>query len=148
LNQKLHALAAIALLAMASPGLAGPYTDDLSRCLVDKSSAEDKNLLVRWIFVAMAQHPSVSSMTRITPAEVDNNNKAAAGLFVKLLTETCLEESRKAIKLEGGTVALQQAFQVLGQVAGRDLMSAPEVSNMMAGLSKHVDEKKIEALGQ
>lgn len=144
---RLQALAAISLLAMASTGSAGPATDDLSRCLVEKTSVEDKNLLVKWIFVAMAQHPSVSSMTRITAAQVDENNKAAAGLFMQLLTETCLEESRKAMKSEGGA-ALQQAFQVLGQVAGRDLMSAPEVSNMMAGLTKHIDEKKLEALGK
>lgn len=144
---KLQALAAISLLAMASTSSAGTHTDELSRCLVEKTSAEDKNLLVRWIFVAMAQHPSVSSMTKITAAQVDDNNKAAAGLFTQLLTETCLEESKKAMKNEGG-VALQQAFQVLGQVAGQDLMSAPEVANMMAGLTKYIDEKKLDALGK
>jgi hypothetical protein len=145
--KKLQAAAALSLLALASPGFAGTYTDGLSRCLVEKSSAEDKNVLVRWIFVAMAQHPSVASMTKITAAEVESNNKGAGELFMRLLTETCADEAKKAMKYEGAA-ALQQAFQVLGQVAGRDLMSAPEVATMMAGLSKHVDEKKIEALTQ
>lgn len=145
MKMNIRAAAAMAALALAAPGFTGVYTDDLSRCLVEKSSSDDKSLLVKWIFVAMAQHPSVSSMTKITADDVESNNKAAGGLFMKLLTDTCVEESKKALKFEG-QVALQQAFQVLGQVAGRDLMSAPEVATMMAGLSKHVDEKKLEAL--
>lgn len=145
MKMKIQAAAAIAVLALATPGFAGEHTDGLSECLVDKSSAADKSLLVKWIFIAMAQHPSVASMTKITADDVETNNNAAGELFMKLLTDTCVDETRKAMKFEGAT-ALQQAFQVLGQVAGRDLMSAPEVATMMAGLAKHVDDKKLEAL--
>lgn len=73
-------LAAMALLC-TTPAMAGIYTDDLSRCLVDKTSTEDKSVLVQWIFVAMAQHPSVVPLTKITPADVDRDNKAAGELF-------------------------------------------------------------------
>jgi hypothetical protein len=40
------------------------------------------------------------------------------------------------------------SFQVLGQVAGAELFQSPEVARVMAGLEKHVDKKKLDALGK
>lgn len=138
---------ALCLLAAGSPASAGVYGDDLSRCLVEKTTTADKTLLVQWIFVAMAQHPSVSTMTRITPEDIERNNKQAAELLTRLLTETCVEQAKKAIKYEGG-VAIQTSFQVFGQSAARELFADPNVTKVMTGLEQFVDTKKIEALAQ
>ena len=140
-------VAALGLIAFASPSFAGVFTDDLSRCLVEKTSAEDKTALVQWIFVAMAQHPSVASMTKITPAQVEQHNKQAGELFMRLLTETCVDTSKKAIKYEGA-VAIQSAFQVLGQAAAGELFVHPDVTKVMSGLEEFLDSKKLEALAQ
>ena len=93
----------------------------------------------------MSRHPSVSAMTKITNEDVDKHNKAAAELFTRLLTETCVEQSKKAIKNEGA-VAIQSSFQVLGQVAAGELFASPDVAAVMSGLDKHLDAKKLEAL--
>jgi hypothetical protein len=138
---------ALCLLAAGSPAMAGMYGDDLSRCLVEKTTLEDKTLLVQWIFVAMAQHPSVSAMTRIKPEDIERNNKQAAELLTRLLTETCMEQAKKAIKYEGG-VAIQTSFQVFGQSAARELFADPNVTKVMTGLEQYVDAKKIEALAE
>ncbi len=139
--------AIVVLLAALSPAQAGPYTDDLSRCLVEKSTADDKSLLVQWIFVAMAQHPSVAGLTRITAEDKEKHNRQAGDLFMRLLTETCVDDSKKALKYEGA-VAIQMAFQVLGQAAAREIFAHPDVSEMMAGLDKYVDKQKLESLAQ
>jgi hypothetical protein len=144
--KKPFAIVALCLLA-ASPAMPGVYTDDLSRCLVEKTSTEDKTALVQWIFVAMAQHPSVSSLTRITSEDVDRHNKAAGALFMRLLTESCVDASRKAVKYEGGA-ALQVSFQVLGQAAAGELFAHPDVTKVMSGLEKHLDKDKLEALSK
>jgi hypothetical protein len=144
--KRFHAIVAVALLTM-SPAFAGVYGDDLSRCLVEKSTPEEKSLLVQWIFVAMSRHPSVSSFTRITADDVERYNKIAGELFTRLLTETCAEPSKKAIRYEGAT-AFQSAFQVLGQVAAGDLFQNPEVAAVMGGLDKYLDAKKLETLSQ
>jgi predicted GNAT family N-acyltransferase len=138
---------ALCLLAASTPALAGVYGDDLSRCLVEKTTTEDKTLLVQWIFVAMAQHPSVSAMTRITAEDIERNSKQAAELLTRLLTETCMEQAKKAIKHEGG-MAIQSSFQVFGQSAAGELFADSNVTKVMAGLEKFVDAKKIEALAQ
>jgi hypothetical protein len=38
------------------------------------------------------------------------------------------------------------SFNVLGQVAGTELFSSPEVAKAMSGLEKYADSAKIEAL--
>lgn len=141
-----RALVAIALLS-ATPAMAGIYTDDLSRCLVEKTTTEDKTTLVLWIFVAMAQHPSVSSLTKITPADVDRHNKAAGELLMRLLTESCVETSKKAVKYEGGA-ALQTSFSVLGEAAAGEIFANPDVLKIMGGLEQYLDKEKLEALSK
>jgi len=145
--RSLRAGVAVVLLAMMSPAMAGVYTDDLSRCLVEKSTPGDKSILVQWIFMAIAHHPSVASLAKVTPQDADALNKKAADLFMRLLTETCEDSTKKAVQYEG-SVAIQQAFQVLGQVASRELMSAPEVAAIIGGLEKHLDPKKLESLAK
>jgi hypothetical protein len=144
--KRFHALVAVAFMTI-SPAFAGVYGDDLTRCLVDKSTTDEKSSLVQWIFVAMSRHPSVSPMTKITADDVDKYNKVAADLLVHLLTETCVDPAKKAIKYEGAT-AIQSAFQVLGQVAAGELFANPEVGAVMGGLDKFLDTKKLEALSQ
>jgi len=145
MKKNLRLLAAVGLLVAFAPAHAGVYTDDLSRCLVDKSSSSDKSVLVQWIFVAMAQHPSVVSLTKISDEDKEKHNKQAGELFMRLLTDTCAEESKKALKNEGA-VAIQTAFQVLGQAAAREIFADPSVGQMMSGLDKYVDKEKLETL--
>ena len=127
------------------PALAGMYTDDLSRCLVDSSTKEDRTALVQWIFAAISQNPSIAAYSKATDADIEKANAAVGSLFMRLLTETCVDKARKAVKYEGA-VAIQGAFEVLGKVASSDLFSDPKVQAVMAALGKHVDNKKLEAL--
>jgi hypothetical protein len=139
-------LVAVALLGgCAEPALAGLYTDDLSRCLVENTSAADKITLVQWIVVAISQHPAVSSLNKATDADIDKTNAAVGALLMRLLTDTCVEKSKKAIQYEGAA-AIQSSFMVLGQVAAADLFADSSVKKVMAGLGKYVDEKKLQAL--
>jgi hypothetical protein len=126
---------------------AGVYSDDLSRCLVESSTSSDKLSLVKWMFTAMSLHPAVKSMASVSAKQLDNSNKEAADLFVKLLTVTCKDPAIKAIKYEG-EVAIQSSFSVFGRVAAKELFSNPDVAAGMAGLEKYMDAEKIkESLG-
>lgn len=138
---------AVLLIARSSPSWAGLYTDDLSRCLVDGTTKADKTTLVQWVVVAIAQHPAVSALNKGTAADIEKANAAVGELFMRLLTDTCLEKSKKAVKYEGAP-AIQAAFSVLGQVATADLFTDPSVQKVMAGLATHLDEKKIKALSE
>ncbi len=133
---------------LSSSGVnAGVYTDDLSRCLVESSSSSDKLTLVKWMFTSISLHPAVKSIASVSPRQVDDSNKKMADLTVRLITETCKNETIKAMKYEGDT-AIKTSFTVLGQVAAKELFNDPNVATALAGLGKHIDTEKIKkALG-
>ncbi|MCL5059163.1 MAG: hypothetical protein M1449_00665 [Candidatus Thermoplasmatota archaeon] len=101
------------LLALAVPAHAGLYADDLSRCLVEKTTAVDKNALVRWVIATTTVHPVVQSLAKVSAEERVRANRETARLFDRLLTESCIEQTRQAVKYEGAA-ALQTGFQTLG----------------------------------
>ena len=135
------------LLAMLATGSAsaGVYTDALGKCLVDNTTTEDRTMLVRWLFTAASAHPAISSLSTVSAADRDAANKTTASLFVRLLTESCKDAAMTAMKFEG-PATLQLSFQVLGQVAGAELFSNPQVAAVMADLDKHLDPGALDLL--
>lgn len=125
-----------------SPAHAGPYSDDLAKCLVESTTTSDKNALVKWMFAMAALHPAVKSIASITEAERTQSSRDTAQLFERLLTESCRTQTRQAVKYEGAT-ALQTGFQMLGQVAARELFADPGVARGLADLENHIDSQKM-----
>jgi len=136
---------ALASLLVTNAASAGVYTDELSKCLVESTSAEDRTALVKWVFTAASAHPAIRSLSTVTAEDLESANEVTGALFMKLLTESCKVQTQKAIRFEG-PATIQLSFTVLGQVAGSELFSNPEVVKGMSGLEKHVDAKKIQEL--
>ncbi|TCI07294.1 hypothetical protein EZM97_32375 [Dyella soli] len=127
-----------ATLLAAGAAQAGPYTDDLSKCLVGKSTMDDHLVLVQWIYAALSRNPAVASMGTVSDSQVDQANQRMAELFMRLLTVTCKDQAKLALKYEGD-FAMQQSFEQLGNVAGRDMFASPDVQKGMSGLAKYID---------
>ncbi len=142
-------IAGAALMAAALTGQnasAGPFADELSKCLVRSSSTDDRVLLVQWMFAALSLHPSVQPMVSVKADQRDAATKKAGVIFSRLLTENCRKESVGALKNEGNS-AIGVAFGVLGQVASRDLMSNPNVEKGMGDLGTQLEsDAKLAAL--
>ena len=127
-----------------TPAVAGPFTDDLSKCLVSKTTPDDKIVLVRWIFATMALNPSVGEMASVSEVKRVDVTKQAAALFETLLTDRCLPEAQKASKYEGST-AFEASFRVLGEIAAAGLFSDPKVREASSQIAKYLDGKKLES---
>ncbi|MDX1458783.1 MAG: hypothetical protein R3276_14425 [Marinobacter sp.] len=135
------------VLGTSLPATAGLYSDDLSRCLVESASQQDKDALVKWMFTSISLHPVVAGLSNLSEADRDASNRDAANMFVRLMSQDCLEEARKAVKYEG-PIAIQQGFELFGQVAGQELFAHPNVAAALAGLEQHMDSDKLaKALG-
>ena len=132
-----------ALLTLSLPVNAGMYADDLSRCLVEKTTVADKNALVRWVIATTTLHPAVQSIANVSVAERTRANRETALLFERLLTESCIAQTRQAAKYEGAA-ALQSGFQTLGQVAMAELFANPDVAKGLGELDKLIDAKKLQ----
>mgnify|MGYP003585538035 CR=1 FL=1 len=138
-------LAALALTAATalSPAHAGPYGDDLSKCLVASTSPEEKGLLVDWIFTSIALNPRVSNMAQVPKERREAINRGTAGLYTKLLGETCLDQTRLALQYEGQG-AIGSAFQLLGQVAAQQIFADPAVTAGTEEFANYIDTDALQ----
>jgi len=94
------------------------------------------------MFAMMSLHPEVRSMSAVTPERRAKASKDTAALFQRLLTQTCLGETRQAIEFEGSGV-IEQSFNQLGQVAARGLFSDPGVASGMAEYANYFDQQAM-----
>ena len=115
---------------------AGPYTDDLSKCLVRSTSSNDEVTFMKWMFSALALHPAISSLASITPQQRAEFQKNAAALIVRLVTADCRQQALNSVKYEGVN-EMETSFSVFGQAAMRDLMTNTSVSEGMSTLGTY-----------
>jgi hypothetical protein len=138
--------AAVAAIALSiSPASAGVYTDDLTKCVVKSSDDNDQLALVQWIFSAISRNPAVEPLATITPEQRQTFDRKAAALVQRLLFENCRNEAIAALKYEGPST-MAAAFQVLGQVAARGLMSEPHAAQGLKSLGNYLDKEKTSEL--
>ena len=138
-------LFAAALAGLSEKAAAGPYSDDLAKCLVSSTSAEDKSTLVKWVFSIASLHPALGSVTAVTASQRTHTDKEVAALFEALLTDRCKKQTVQAVRYEGEKT-IGTAFEVLGQAAMMELFADPAVAKGLGAFTEHLDQKKLESL--
>jgi hypothetical protein len=144
-NKFRSTLFAIGLTLLTSASFAGPFADDMAKCLDRSTTPADKSMLVQWMFAFMTLHPDVRQFASTTAEQRAALNQRMADLVVSLLSERCFKESAEAIKNEGMGV-VESSFSLLGQVAAKELFTHPDVAGGLSDFSKKVDGEKLKAL--
>lgn len=134
---------AVLMVLVAAQSYAGPFTDEMSKCLVRSTSEADKALLIKWIFAAMSNHPDLRSLSKISKQQGDLLNRQASDLVTKLVTNRCKSESKQALEFEGEET-FKASFSVLGQVAMQGLMANNDVTNYFNGFAESLDAKAFQ----
>lgn len=132
-------------LAMPMAARAGVYGDDLSRCLVSHTKEDDQIVMAQWIFGIMSVHPNVSAIATVDEEARTGTTKKMAQIFQTLLTESCRDETAKAMKYEGSQ-ALNESFKMLGGIAMKTLLANPKVEAEAQAFAKYLDEAKLKAV--
>lgn len=143
----LSGLALGLLLSLAPPARAQVEVQALSACIAEGASAKDRKDLARWMFVSMAAHPDMRAITSVPATATESASRAAGELLTRLMAETCPAQVKAAMQV-GGAMAIQTAFQVLGQLAMQELMSDKDVLATMGILERYIDKQKLEAAGR
>lgn len=147
MNWKTNAVLATAMAACAAGAVptasAGEHGDKLSACMQATLTADDRRMLTQWIFGALAAHPAVAHMSAVTEAQRKESDAAMARMFERLLTKDCRSEAVNVLRLEG-TESFGNAFTALGEMAGRQIFEAPEVTTMAGRMVQQIDQKAIE----
>ena len=129
------------------PIFAGPFGDEMAKCLVTSTSNRDRTKLVKWIFRVYGDHPEVSYMVNLSDREKKVIDKDVANIFTRLLSEDCIDETKKALDYEGDNVMFN-AFQILGQTAAQGFNNNPDVMKSINKFVELIDYEKLDYLGK
>lgn len=144
MKQKISVILLACLLS--SNAVSGPFTDDLSKCLLQKTNETDKVQLMQWVFVAISKHPDVNNFTSISKKESNLVNKNTALLIQDLVVNRCHDEAKQALKYEGDK-AWGDSFKLFGEIAMSGLMTNSKVEEYINGMGNYFDKNKLSTLG-
>lgn len=136
------AIALCAALALPGSILANPLVEATKTCLADSTTGRDRKILGRWIFLAMASHPEIATLSTAKPADHDAASREFAALFMRLVTKDCRQEMT-AMMAEGDPASAETAFQFLGEVAMQEIMSNDQVNSAISAFGNFLDEEKL-----
>lgn len=145
---KPHKIASIALAAtfgfmLADARAQAPSADAaLGECMVKAATPNDREVLVKWVFSALAAHPQLVDMSSLDAASRDALDGEMARLFERLMVDDCTVQARNALADDAGD-AFGAGFKVLGEVAMTGLIDHPEVQGRIAGFAGKVDDTMI-----
>ena len=105
----------------------GPFTDEFAKCIVMKTTTQEKTDLVRWIYVTMSFHPQLMDLSNLTADDVEMVNIRVADYMTNVFAYKCNEELNMAIDYEGEE-SVYYAFELLGEIAMTELMEDQGVS--------------------
>ncbi|MDB6063015.1 MAG: hypothetical protein JWM78_3118 [Verrucomicrobiaceae bacterium] len=131
-----------ATLTFSKMAVAGPASDVLTKCLIASTTADDKSAVVRWVFGTLALHPDAAPLSTVTDAQRADFNAKTARLFERLVTENCKAQTQAAVRAEGIT-AIQTSFRSFGEIATRELLSNPKVSQGLSNTASNLDPMKL-----
>ncbi len=117
---------------------AGPFTDDFAKCLVTKTTSQEKTDLVKWIYVTISFHPKLSQMSNLTAEDVEMANIRVADYMTNVFAYKCNDELNQAIKYEGEE-SIFYAFELLGELAMGELMQDQGVTAASELFIQYVD---------
>jgi hypothetical protein len=142
----LKTIAAALIAALISfPALAGPYANAASQCMADRTTGKDRKDLAKWIFIAMGAHPDIRNLSAASGTELDSSSRTVGALFSRLIAENCAGEFSALVANEGSE-SIGIAFEFLGKLAMRELMTDSEVSAALAGFEKYIDRPKVSSV--
>ena len=105
----------------------GPFTDEFAKCIVMKTTTQEKTDLVRWIYVTMSFHPQLMDLSNLTADDVEMVNIRVADYMTNVFAYKCNEELNMAMDYEGEE-SVYYAFELLGEIAMTELMEDQGVS--------------------
>lgn len=140
----LRSILVFMVLVPGTPVLANSPTSALATCLVDNLNGKERKNLARWIFFSMAAHPELSAYADASPADIEESDQYVGKVITRLLTVDCPDQLRKASSADAK--AVQKAFELVGQVAMRELMTNQNVAKALSNYSRHADIEKINGI--
>lgn len=134
-------------LSWVVPAQAGVLADDLTRCMLTKTTDADRNAFMGWMFSAISADPQLNKLTLLDRAKRDQLSANASAVMQRLLIVDCRKEAVAAIRSEGFE-AIEQPFGELGRSATEQMFRSSESQVELEALGKGFDKEKLKVLGR
>lgn len=116
-------------------------------CLTDSTSGKDRKLLAKWIFLAMAAHPELKSLSTISAQLQEDTSREFADLVMRLITVDCRIQMQTLTAADAdASASMKLAFSHLGQVAMLELMTNKDVDASVSQFGDFLDEKELSSV--
>ena len=135
-------ISAFTLCGMAMTTQASPAQQQLSQCLIESTTAQDKTTVLQWTFVALAQHPDLKAMSQVTTEQKNQLDQNLAQVLQRIVVEQCASQAKAVIQADG-VKGVTESLQALGQETGQEILQQPEIKNQLNGVLKYIDLNKL-----
>lgn len=143
-KRAVQAVLTASLLAGGQAVWAGQYVDQLSQCLVNATSEQDRSTVVQWMFVALSAHPDLKGFSNVSPEQKQQLDQKLATVLQNTIADKCQAQTKAVIQNEG-IQAVGQSFQALGQTTGKAILNDPAVNAQLRGTLLYIDLSKLAA---
>ena len=124
---------------------AGPYQDRYTSCILENTSERDRIILVKWLFVLLAEHPTLKNDFPTTEDDKISNDRAVADYISYVMGVKCLNETKEVLEYEGEEAFLK-AFELLGEVAFMELAENEDVALGFERYIQYIDPSLFEKI--
>lgn len=121
---------------------AGEHAAALSQCLISNTTDTDKEVMTKWVFSSLSNHPSLNGMSVVTDAVRSGSDQEMAKLVERFIYDKCYDQLKAAVKNEG-PMSIEQSIRSYVEVTGREVMQHPSVASSVTGIAKHLDAQKL-----
>lgn len=121
---------------------AGEHAAALSQCLISNTTEADKEVMTKWVFSSLSNHPSLNGMSGVTDAVRSGSDQQMAKLVESFIYDKCYTQLKAAVKNEG-PMSIEQSIRSYVEVTGREVMQHPSVASSVTGIAKHLDAQKL-----
>lgn len=132
----------LVMISTVSSAIAGEHANRLSQCLVSNTTVADKQILTKWVFTTLANHPTLSDMATIAQNIRSGADREMAQLVEKFIYDKCNEQLKAAVKNEG-PMAIQTSIQSYVEQTGREILQHPSIAGSIGGVASQMDAKKL-----
>ena len=126
------------------PVQAGKYTDTLSTCMIEKTTAEEQKNMGRWMFSVLSAHPDMQQFFSYTHNKdlQQQLDKKLATLMGDLLLNRCKHPLQNAIRQEGLN-SIKNAGQQWAKIAVTGLSNHPDVKQQLSAYLQYINILKL-----
>ena len=132
----------LVIMGISGTAHAGEYASALSQCLISHTTAADKEIMTKWVFTSLSNHPSLSDMAKLSDAVKTGADRDMARLVESFIYDKCNAQLKNAVKNEG-TAAIEQSIRSYVEVTGREILSDPSIAGSITGVANQLDAKKL-----